>query len=160
MPSDYKRLNLIALGGTLVYAGYLLGSIDKEDSLASAVNSAFTNSDEDNNKSNNKNQQPSRLRPASPSSSWDTRLVENESWDIGISEEDQDDILVLPNVHMEKTPKFAKGPVINSRDKGKASTINLIGERHSGTNWITDHLVDCFGEQIQVSVIVCAVYFW
>ena len=61
---------------------------------------------------------------------------------------------------MEKTPKFAKGPVINSRDKGKASTINLIGERHSGTNWITDHLVDCFGEQIQVSVIVCAVYFW
>ena len=157
MPSDYKRLNLIALGGTLVYAGYLLGSIEKEDSIATAVNSAFTNSDDDTKNSNNNHRQQSRLRPASPSSSWDTRLVENESWDIGISEEDQDDILILPNVHVEKTPKFAKGPVINSRDNRKASTINLIGERHSGTNWITDHLVDCFGGQIEVSVIVCAV---
>ena len=39
-------------------------------------------------------------------------------------------------------PAFAKGPVIH-KDKGKVTTINLIGERHSGTNWITDHLVDC-----------------
>ena len=34
------------------------------------------------------------------------------------------------------------GTVINT-DKGQVTTINLIGERHSGTNWITDHLVDC-----------------
>ena len=29
-------------------------------------------------------------------------------------------------------------------------SINLIGERHSGTKWITSHLKDCFGEQILV----------
>jgi hypothetical protein len=34
---------------------------------------------------------------------------------------------------------------------GKVQTIRLLGERHSGTNWITDHLSDCFGEDIPVS---------
>ena len=29
--------------------------------------------------------------------------------------------------------------------------ISLLGERHSGTNWITDHLQECFGDRIQVS---------
>jgi len=29
--------------------------------------------------------------------------------------------------------------------------ISLLGERHSGTNWITDHLQACFGDRIQVS---------
>jgi len=29
-------------------------------------------------------------------------------------------------------------------------SISLIGERHSGTNWITDHLQECFGDQLQV----------
>lgn len=46
-------------------------------------------------------------------------------------------------------PSYAKGPVINN-NKGKGTSIILIGERHSGTNWITDHLVDCFGDQINV----------
>jgi len=29
--------------------------------------------------------------------------------------------------------------------------ISLLGERHSGTNWITDHLQECFGDRIKVS---------
>ena len=29
-------------------------------------------------------------------------------------------------------------------------SINLIGERHSGTKWITSQLDDCFGDQIAV----------
>ena len=29
-------------------------------------------------------------------------------------------------------------------------TINLIGERHCGTKWITQHLEDCFGSQVTV----------
>lgn len=33
---------------------------------------------------------------------------------------------------------------------GPATSIKLIGERHSGTNWIANHLVDCFGDQIMV----------
>ena len=28
--------------------------------------------------------------------------------------------------------------------------VILLGERHSGTNWITDYLVDCFGDEIKV----------
>ena len=35
---------------------------------------------------------------------------------------------------------------------GKVQHILLLGERHSGTNWITDHLVDCFAEQVPVSL--------
>ena len=29
--------------------------------------------------------------------------------------------------------------------------IILLGERHSGTNWITDHLQECFGDRVIVS---------
>lgn len=29
-------------------------------------------------------------------------------------------------------------------------SINLIGERHSGTKWITQHLEECFGKQVAV----------
>lgn len=28
--------------------------------------------------------------------------------------------------------------------------IILLGERHSGTNWITDYLIDCFGDDMKV----------
>jgi len=31
--------------------------------------------------------------------------------------------------------------------------IILLGERHSGTNWITDYLVDCFGDDIKVRFV-------
>ena len=142
---DYKKLNLLALGGTLVYAGYLLGSVENgAESIVSAVNSAFTNSDSED-------RPVGGLRAASPSASWDTRLSNSDSWDIGMGEEDQDDYLELPSAHVEKKvpQSYANGPVINAHD-GPVSTINLIGERHSGTNWITDHLEDCFGDQIQV----------
>ena len=33
--------------------------------------------------------------------------------------------------------------------------IILLGERHSGTNWITDYLVDCFGDDIKVRLVAC-----
>ena len=33
---------------------------------------------------------------------------------------------------------------------GDIQQIILLGERHSGTNWITDYLVDCFGDDIGV----------
>ena len=34
--------------------------------------------------------------------------------------------------------------------------IVLLGERHGGTNWITDHLEDCFGDRIEVSKENCS----
>eukprot|EP00978_Attheya_sp_CCMP212_P002045 scaffold4212_cov52-Attheya_sp.AAC.4 len=33
----------------------------------------------------------------------------------------------------------------------KAQQIFFIGERHSGTNWMFDHLVECFGDDIKLS---------
>lgn len=69
-----------------------------------------------------------------------------------MGEEDEDDHIELPSSHVEKrAPSYANGPVIYKHD-GPVSTINLVGERHSGTNWITDHLVDCFGDKIQVRI--------
>jgi hypothetical protein len=101
MPFDYKKLNLIALGGTLVYAGYLLGSIDNDDSIATAVRSAHTNTQSEDT--------PNRLRAASPSASWDTRLANSESWDIGMGEEDEDDYIPSPTIYAEKSsPKNCK----------------------------------------------------
>ncbi len=37
--------------------------------------------------------------------------------------------------------------------------IVLLGERHGGTNWITDHLEDCFGDRIEVSKENCSTQF-
>jgi hypothetical protein len=40
--------------------------------------------------------------------------------------------------------------------------IILLGERHSGTNWITDHLQECFGDRVEVSgktVVVIASFY-
>jgi hypothetical protein len=38
------------------------------------------------------------------------------------------------------------------QDTSQVTSISLMGERHSGTNWITDHLTDCFGDDLIVSV--------
>lgn len=37
---------------------------------------------------------------------------------------------------------------------GPVEKIVLLGERHSGTNWITHHLQDCFAHSIQVRSFV------
>mmetsp|Transcript_34614 Transcript_34614/g.66390 ORF Transcript_34614/g.66390 Transcript_34614/m.66390 type:complete len:174 (-) Transcript_34614:775-1296(-) len=45
-------------------------------------------------------------------------------------------------------------------DQYQVTNIALIGERHSGTNWITDHLQDCFGEDILVRVSYSRYKHW
>jgi hypothetical protein len=37
------------------------------------------------------------------------------------------------------------------QDTSTVTSISLIGERHSGTNWITDHLNECFADDLIVS---------
>ena len=57
------------------------------------------------------------------------------------------------------------GPVMDRADFGGESKyvernfepverIALLGERHSGTNWITDHLQECFGRVIEVRIML------
>lgn len=36
------------------------------------------------------------------------------------------------------------------RPKHSIKSINLIGERHCATKWMTSHLEDCFGDQVEV----------
>ena len=50
----------------------------------------------------------------------------------------------------------------NEWDKqyGKVKSIVLLGERHSGTNWITDHLEECFGGDIKVGESRCCFLYW
>jgi len=38
--------------------------------------------------------------------------------------------------------------------------IILLGERHGGTNWITDHLTACFQEDVKVSIHYARVKHW
>mmetsp|Transcript_38756 Transcript_38756/g.57638 ORF Transcript_38756/g.57638 Transcript_38756/m.57638 type:complete len:637 (-) Transcript_38756:345-2255(-) len=42
----------------------------------------------------------------------------------------------------------------------KQNTIHLLGERHSGTNWMFDHLKDCFGNQTEVKDRVSRFKHW
>ncbi|KAL7484707.1 hypothetical protein ACHAW6_011150 [Cyclotella cf. meneghiniana] len=68
------------------------------------------------------------------------------------------------NIAREGTARdVSSGPMINKADLshdsyfaweqewGPVDKIVLLGERHSGTNWITDHLQDCFAHGIQVT---------
>lgn len=54
-----------------------------------------------------------------------------------------------------QTNTFVNRSAESAADKNKVNetqilTINLIGERHCGTKWITKHLEDCFGSQVTV----------
>ena len=44
---------------------------------------------------------------------------------------------------MKKNEMLQQPKIASSVAKARVTSINLIGERHSGTNWITDHLIDC-----------------
>ncbi len=67
---------------------------------------------------------------------------------------------LLRNVHI--TSIDSRVPILSNTVKKAPSTkpvdkIVLLGERHSGTNWITDHLRACFqSEDIKVCCDVCA----
>jgi hypothetical protein len=41
--------------------------------------------------------------------------------------------------------------VVERASDTSVERIILLGERHSGTNWIIDHLQECFGDRIHVS---------
>lgn len=141
---DYKKLNILAFAGALVYVGYLFGST--ESSGEAAFSNDVSSSDE----------RRTSLRVATASASWDRILDSEKSEDSAEDEEketeenSQDEKDVPAVVDEIPSTNYAGGPVIYDHD-GPATTISLIGERHSGTNWITDHLEDCFGDRIKVS---------
>ena len=53
------------------------------------------------------------------------------------------------NDHESTSTHVAKAIRLTIPTKPVESII-LLGERHSGTNWITDHLMECFQDQVKV----------
>mmetsp|Transcript_13618 Transcript_13618/g.29444 ORF Transcript_13618/g.29444 Transcript_13618/m.29444 type:complete len:414 (+) Transcript_13618:190-1431(+) len=138
----YKNLNFISFASTLVYIGYLFGSMNSGGQI---VTTAFSLSrgNGDNGDNGGGNYNGGRLRATS-----NDDAVAMSHRDLTTNNNAEKN----KNNNMEggsSKPSYARGPVIDN-NKGKGTSISLIGERHSGTNWITDHLVDCFGDQIKV----------
>eukprot|EP00571_Detonula_confervacea_P000033 CAMPEP_0172323734 /NCGR_PEP_ID=MMETSP1058-20130122/49452_1 /TAXON_ID=83371 /ORGANISM="Detonula confervacea, Strain CCMP 353" /LENGTH=413 /DNA_ID=CAMNT_0013039813 /DNA_START=194 /DNA_END=1435 /DNA_ORIENTATION=- len=137
---DYRKLNLLAFAGTLAYIGYIFGGMEKSGEIPLR---RFVSRD------NGSSDDRAMLRATSSDAvaSWD-RISEQRN---GKKANEEEESSSLDEKIVEKKPvvAYAKGPVIH-KNMGPVTSINLLGERHSGTNWITDHLVDCFGDQIPV----------
>lgn len=81
---------------------------------------------------------------------------------IGYSKRDDDDEDENDIVSSTKDVEGAKSTELTITDKSTSDNnidkpvekIILLGERHSGTNWITDHLEECFDIKVSVSVYV------
>jgi hypothetical protein len=72
----------------------------------------------------------------------------------------------ITTVMTKKQPQSTQSPEVVAivQKKKKQSSVKiadsttpierivLLGERHSGTNWITDHLDECFGDRVIVSI--------
>lgn len=42
--------------------------------------------------------------------------------------------------------------IVKENGKYRIRQISILGERHSGTNWIAKHLQNCFGDAVYVSM--------
>ena len=147
--SGGRKLNLIAFAGTLVYIGYLIGSIDtnKGGGVKLWVTSTSRELDIDidspvysNDVSKFDGKSPSQLRQRKQQTT-SANVTKDRMTDLAVTQYLVEKIAATEEDNKAATKQYI-GPVIN-KDKGQVTTINLIGERHSGTNWITDHLVDC-----------------
>ena len=144
-----RKLNLLAFAGTLVYIGYLIGSIDTNKgggvklwgSTSRELNidldspSVYSN---EVSKFDGKSASQLRQRKQQTTS---VNVTKDGMTDLAVTQYLVEKIAAAEDNNAVPTKQNIR-PVIN-KDKGPVTTINLIGERHSGTNWITDHLVDC-----------------
>ena len=174
---DYRKLNLVAFAGSLLYIGYIVGCLQSSPRLgafpfdAGAEQTAYST--------------PSALLRATASSSDDAGGgAASDAAKDGKDDEKSllpsaEDVAVgqgLVNYKRDKPVTSIVRRSINLRSNSEDlmansfpfvfrlalclhqlrmngtlnRTQNLIGERHSGTNWIHDHLTSCFGDQIAV----------
>ena len=146
--SGGRKLNLLAFAGTLVYIGYLIGSIDNTNGGVKLWGSTGKESDIDldsptvysNDVSKFDGKSSTQLRQRKQQTS--ANVTKDRMTDLAVTQYLVEKIAAAEDNKATTNQQYTIGPVIN-KDKGQVTTINLIGERHSGTNWITDHLVDC-----------------
>ena len=127
----YTKLNHIAFAGSLIYIGYLFGSISNDKQISQNFSGAVRDGEA----------KVSSLRAVvSADANAPVLVAEPKSEQLAIKKDS-----MLPASTVENIPNklaYAKGPVIYNDDR-RTTSINLLGERHSGTNWITDHLKEC-----------------
>jgi hypothetical protein len=133
----FKKLNLIAFALTLVYVGYLLGCLDNGSVRTPYLTRGGRKYGSD------------LLRQKSSATADETARVKqriSEQTSAVVDREMANREAVPSPLVIDERPRPPEtnpnGPVIH-KQMGPATSINLIGERHSGTNWITDHLVAC-----------------
>ncbi len=138
-----KKLNIIAFAGTLVYFGYLLGCLNDDRVIPAPLLTRGGRK-----YGSNELQASSAIADAPSSGEQSHQEVTNR------------EVAPTPLVIEERPPTrvYANGPVIYN-DKGPATSIHLIGERHSGTNWITDHLVACVSFFFKSEYLVIVIFF-
>jgi len=150
---DYKKLNLIAFAGTLVYIGYIFGCMEKGSEVPLKEFVSFG----DGSGSDDRARGSLRAATAGAPGAW----ISEEKNVMETNEEEEKSM--PPLAHKAKVGKstaaYTKGPVVH-KHMGPVTSINLLGERHSGTNWITDHLVDCFGDRIKVETSFTRFKHW
>ena len=145
--SSGRKLNLLAFACTLVYIGYLIGSIDTNKGggvkLWGSTSRELVDLDSPTIYSNDVSKldsKSSQLRQRKQPT-W-ANVTKDRMTDLAVTQYLVEKIAAAEDNNAVPTTEQQIGTVINT-DKGQVTTINLIGERHSGTNWITDHLVDC-----------------
>lgn len=128
-----KKLNQVAFTGTMIYIGYLFGSMsDNERSVQHIPGGDSVG--------------VSKIASINPTVSTDANAPASS-----VEAPKSEHQLIKSFSAIENNPSklvYSKGPVIYN-DNRATTSINLLGERHSGTNWISDHLDDC------VSFILC-----
>jgi len=156
--SGGRKLNLLAFAGTLVYIGYLIGSIDNNKgggvklwgSTSRELNIDLDSPSVYSNDVSKFDGKSSQLRQRKQQTS--VNVTKDRMADLAVTQYLVEKIAAAED--SKATTKQYIGPVIN-KDKGQVTTINLIGERHSGTNWITDHLVDCVSLVCGFGILCC-----
>ncbi|KAL3800301.1 hypothetical protein HJC23_003597 [Cyclotella cryptica] len=61
---------------------------------------------------------------------------------------------------IKKTGSIRRGLQESEAKSALVNAISLMGERHSGTNWIADHLTECFGDELTVKVSYSRFKHW
>jgi hypothetical protein len=128
---EYTKLHHIAFAGSLVYIGYLFGSINNIEQISQTFSSVVSDGEA----------KVASLRVVvSADANAPALVVEPKSEQLPIKKDVALPALTIENISNKLA--YAKGPVIYNDDRPTTS-INLLGERHSGTNWISDHLKEC-----------------
>ena len=131
------KLNRTILTATLVYVGYLLGCTNNDAQNSQQIRGGKR----DDANPNGKDDHAESLRSVGSADAPAT-MDKNSDQIASMNAVKSPAMEDMATEYIPNKSAYANGPVIYNDDR-RATTINLLGERHSGTNWIADHLKEC-----------------